>query len=216
MVVGLTEETSGSLSFEARGHDEVVIPFIWIPDNYEGPRPGYPWFEAGRMTLSAEQLAAAPGTHATTQASEARVAADAAAATEQPTSLADPDTGRPRQQIVTGPLTDNTAYWAINSETESQRIGELRAQVDAAVRAWRAVSDPRAIVTALDAASGSNPVVKALGRAHGNGPAVRKADQPCPPDKAAFFTNLSTYQAMARRLNIDVDVIMALSGHESG
>src|SRR3954471_9176648 len=112
MGVGLTEETSGSLGFEARGHDEVVIPFIWIPDNYEGPRPGYPWFEAGRMTLSAEQLAAAPGTHATTQAGEARVAADAAAATEQPTSLADPDTGRPRQQIVTGPLTDNTAYWA--------------------------------------------------------------------------------------------------------
>ena len=43
---------------ESLGHDIVEIPFIWIPDGYFGLRPGYPWFEAGRITLSAEQVAA--------------------------------------------------------------------------------------------------------------------------------------------------------------
>src|SRR5437016_14213437 len=42
------------------GHDTIEIPFIWIPDDYDGPRPGYPWFEAGEMTLGAEQVAAWP------------------------------------------------------------------------------------------------------------------------------------------------------------
>ena len=38
-------------SFEPLSHDIVEIPFIFVPDGYVGPRPGYPWFEAGRMTL---------------------------------------------------------------------------------------------------------------------------------------------------------------------
>ena len=39
------------------GHDEVAIPFIFVPDGHAGPRPGYPWFEAGRMTLGVEPSA---------------------------------------------------------------------------------------------------------------------------------------------------------------
>jgi hypothetical protein len=42
------------------GHDVVEIPFIWVPDDSAGPRPAYPWFEVGRMTLSAEPSEAPP------------------------------------------------------------------------------------------------------------------------------------------------------------
>ena len=46
--------------FGLSARDIVDIPFIWIPDGYRGPRPGYPWFEAGRLALSSERLEEAP------------------------------------------------------------------------------------------------------------------------------------------------------------
>jgi hypothetical protein len=42
------------------GYDIVEIPFVWIPDGCDVPRPGHAWFKAGWFTLSAEQLAAWP------------------------------------------------------------------------------------------------------------------------------------------------------------
>ncbi len=33
----------------------VCFDAIWIPDGYDGPMPGYPWVQFGRMTLSQQQ-----------------------------------------------------------------------------------------------------------------------------------------------------------------
>jgi hypothetical protein len=46
----------------AFGYDTVEFRCIFIPDGYDGPRPGYPWIEFGRMTLDpAREVAEAAG-----------------------------------------------------------------------------------------------------------------------------------------------------------
>jgi hypothetical protein len=42
------------------GYDIVEMPFVWISDGCDVPRPGQAWFKAGWLTLGAEQLAAWP------------------------------------------------------------------------------------------------------------------------------------------------------------
>ena len=42
---------------EHMGFGTFDVPFIWLPDADAGRRPGYPWVEAGRMTLNSARSA---------------------------------------------------------------------------------------------------------------------------------------------------------------
>jgi len=39
------------------GFATLELEFMWIPDGYAGLRPGYPWFEAGELTLAGDSQA---------------------------------------------------------------------------------------------------------------------------------------------------------------
>ena len=57
------------------GRNTVEFRCIFIPNDYEGPRPGYPWIEFGRMTLEPKPAAGALElTQAARQTSSAAVA----------------------------------------------------------------------------------------------------------------------------------------------
>src|SRR6185437_11984558 len=106
------------LPFDPMGSDILEVPFLWVPEG--APRPGHPWFEAGRMTVSAERLAAWSAANASQRSGQARSG----------------------DQAVPGP-------WSVDVWNETIPAAEAPvardgpSEIGAAIKAWNALSDPR-------------------------------------------------------------------------
>lgn len=134
--------------FDTLGHDLVEVPFIWIPDGYAGPRPGYPWFEAGRMTLGAKQLEPWPPCRLTPWGAEALPSNDAANVQQGAgEASAGPQPPGPAAADRPGP-----APAAGASERARRYFDCSREAVNAATKALNGLSDPGAILQTLDRA----------------------------------------------------------------
>ena len=155
--------------FEPMGSDIIEVPFIWVPDGYAGPRPGYPWFEAGRMTVSAERLAAWSAANASLRSGQAQSADHGGTADKQRHVPPDQrqvqyqESGDVPEQTVTG-------AWSVDFGNETTTATERPlarygpSEIGTATEAWDALSDPRIALASLYAASASNPIVKTFAR----------------------------------------------------
>ena len=132
----------------------VSMPAMWIPDGYQGPPPGYPWMEFGRLTLPAEPRAAGAPTAGAVIPGGAVPAAAAPDVAPSPRWLA---------AVPLAPGADDTA--------RSPHPGYADPNVGAATQARDVLSDLRAAMVALDAASQSNPIVASLAR-NGSGAGI--------------------------------------------
>ena len=148
------------------GHDEVAIPFIFVPDGHAGPRPGYPWFEAGRMTLGVERPEAGALSGERAQQSEGNTRrdvasgerwADASAAVDPPGSgyggVPAGGTGATSWPADDDPFSDEPAR--ARSYGDSSAVA-----VRAAIEALDALSNPGLGLAALDAASQRSAAAK--------------------------------------------------------
>jgi hypothetical protein len=109
-------------------YDTLTIAFIWVPDG--GRRPGYPWFEAGQMTLTAEGVAPRP---------EAAEVAPRAQTLEQALGSSSPELDR------------EAGFGARESKGSSadrvpRYLEHSSGSVDTAARALRVASDPGAML----------------------------------------------------------------------
>lgn len=179
--------------FEPMGFDIVEVPFIWVPDGSDDPRPGYPWFEAGRMTLSAEQLAAWRPSDSWRWSGQARSAGQGEAVAEQGAATPDQHSmllqafGDAPEQVVMGSQPTGVGN-EIAAAAEARFARYSPSEIAEAIEAWHALSDLRAILAALDAASASNPIVRLLAQGAESpaaGPPIEQEPLPPLPPPAA-------------------------------
>lgn len=128
--------------------DPAIFPAIFIPDGYQGARPGYPWIEFGRVTLRVDKAR--------------RPRKPASAPTTAPTrpspsvSYTEPSAVTPDQ-----PATGSLAPRGIGLEGTMRPTNALP-DLGAAVRTWNSLSDLSATMAALDALSPTSPYVRGL------------------------------------------------------
>ena len=141
------------------GVDVVEIPFIWIPDGHTGPRPGYPWFEAGRLTLGVEHSAAGASSGDQAQRGDAAAGSYGTSAdpgTHATASAALPGTGAGEMSAdgAEAGFGPDAADPFANSPEHARSYGDPSAvAVRAAIEALDALSNPGSGATMLDAAS---------------------------------------------------------------
>ncbi len=142
----LTRAREASVPF---GGDRVEIRCIWIPDGYEGPRPGYPWIEVGTMILPAETKPVRVPNHML-----------------QPGRAVPGDPTEPTaRDAVSAPYGESAASAGPGNVSGIPDDGVAAAKnwltspadpgypdIGAAMKAWDALSDPRATLAALGAA----------------------------------------------------------------
>ncbi len=123
-----------------------IFSAMLIPDGYQGPRPGYPWIEFGRMTLPVGEAGSGQtaGSAATT-------------AMTRPSPLG--SDGEPRvvafDQLDAGPPAPG-----IRNSDETRLATNADPDLGATIR--NVLSDLGAAMTALDALSPSNPLVASV------------------------------------------------------
>ncbi len=144
-----------------RHFDTVEVPFIWIPEDHGGPRPGYPWFEAGQMMFGAAEAAAKPGVD--------RQSLSGASGGGQGGTLsdgqADPGASAVPANAAAADMAGDTASGTQAVQAESltstspppRSYGDAGAgAVRAAIQALKALSDSGVTSRALDALSPPN------------------------------------------------------------
>jgi hypothetical protein len=137
-----------------------IFRAMFIPDGHEGPRPGYPWIEFGRMSL---RVGSAGGTR---QAPSA--------ATRQSRSVPDAE---PRAAALDPPVVGSFAPPGGNSD-ETSRATKVYPDLGATVRSWTAISDVSATKAALDVLSPNSPYVRGLtGMGQGGLPGERSRSE---------------------------------------
>ncbi len=136
--------------------DPAMFPAIFIPDGYQGPRPGYPWIEFGRMTLQVPK------------ARRPREAASAATAAGTRQSMASVSDVEPRAVAPDQLAGGSFAPIGRNSD-ETRRATNVYPDLGATVRSWTSPSDLRAMTSALDALSPSSPFVASAAPGVGGG-----------------------------------------------
>ena len=131
------------------GFDRVEFRAIWIPDDYQGPRPGYPWVEVGRMTLPSEQ----------------------AAREERPRRMALAGADGPAASAAAAPVAAGVGGCANRTRLSEAGDSGCSGQRDRSViapfgprRLPNTLPDLRATLAALEAVSVSNPVLISLAR----------------------------------------------------
>ena len=150
--------------------DPAIFPAIFIPDGYQGPPPGYPWIEFGRISLrvgeaggpraavSAATTAGGPQFLAAPHGSREAVSSATAARPRQPSSVSD---AAPSAVALDQPAAGSLAPIAASTD-ESELATNLLPDLSATVRSWNAVSDLSATMAALDALSPTGPQVRGL------------------------------------------------------
>ena len=144
------------------------------------------------MTLSAKQLAAWPRSRPTPWGAEAYSSKDAANVQRGAGEASDgsrASEAAPADRPGAAPADGGDA---VGADSEARLAAYSYPNTGAAMKAWNALSDPRATLAALDAASGANPVVRSLAEDRGNAAAQRTEDATSPPDKATSFANQAT------------------------
>lgn len=148
----------------------VAFRAIWTPDDHQGPQPGYPWIEFGRMTLP--RAAEASNNRAASSNGVTAAGATVAEIGQR--------TDAPGRDVAAASVPDVIGQFVGDAQTagagddravaaRAWLAGYICLDVGATMKAWNALSDPRFTLTALDALSGSNPVVKSLAREAGGG-----------------------------------------------
>ena len=129
--------------------DPAVFRAIFIPDGYQGPRPGYPWIEFGRMTLRVRKPRGTRAANSAATSPGARQSWSQSGSAPRAVTLG---------QVAAGPL----------APSDGTRL-EAKAYPDlgATVRSWTDLSDLRATMSALDALKPSNPWVASAARGVG-------------------------------------------------
>ncbi len=138
---------------------------MWIPEGYDGPRPGYPWIEVGRMMLpGADRTVGAPfdRPHQPDQAIPSDLRWPVASDTPSTPGGAVAPTGGPddRSTELRGqPLPRDSADFSAVAAGDSRVsvVGPDYPDIGAAMMAWDSLSDARAASMALDAISRRNP-----------------------------------------------------------
>jgi hypothetical protein len=144
------------------GYDTLELRFIWLPENYDGQRPGYPWFEAGWMAFAAAKTK--PESRQPWQRPDVADEAGAAPGNEQ----ADGSNSASRVDAEPGDMTGNAVLAHIDREAPSagasarpRSYGDAATlAVSAAVHALGALAQPDPGTSLLDAASQRNAVAK--------------------------------------------------------
>ncbi len=139
------------------GRDRLEIRAIFIPDGYDGKRPGYPWVEVGRMALGQRP--------ATIRATAAR---------STPLRVDDPAaiTGRATAPRTAGPGPEASPPAPLGQPLDAAATGSsadggvtaVYPDIAATICSWNAVSGPRDALAGLDATSPSNPIVVSLAK----------------------------------------------------
>jgi hypothetical protein len=149
------------------GYDTLELRFIWLPENHDGQRPGYPWFEAGWMAFAEAKPSPESG-----QPWQRPDVADEAGATPR-SGQSDRSNSAPPADAEPGDMTGNAVLAQTDREAPfadaSARPGSSRPgsygdaatlAVSAAVQALDALAQPDPRTSLLDAESQRNAVAK--------------------------------------------------------
>ena len=133
--------------------DPAVFRAIFIPDGYQGPRPGYPWIEFGRMSLRVRKPRGTRAANSVATSPGARQSWSQSGSAPRAVTLG---------QVAAGPLAPS------GGNSDGTRL-EAKAYpgLGATVRSWTDLSDLRATMSALDALKPSNPWVASAARGVG-------------------------------------------------
>jgi hypothetical protein len=132
----------------AYGHGTLELRCIVVPDDYDGPAPGYPWIEVGRITLGAEPSAGqmTSGTWPTAE----RGAETATTSLWRP-AISESFGGQPSTVAHGG---------GVGAGSPPSAVADL--DIAATMAAWDSVSDPHTTVAVLNSASDTSPAVRSL------------------------------------------------------
>ena len=133
---------------------------MWIPDDYQGPPPGYPWIEVGRMALPPKSKSAGARANRAASSNGITAAGATVAGTGQRTDAPGPDAAAASApgDVIGQFVGDARTAGAGDDRAAAARAwlaGCMYPDVGATMKAWNALSDPRVTLTALDALFGS-------------------------------------------------------------
>jgi len=147
-----------------------VFPAIWIPDSHQGPRPGYPWVEFGRMALPPDPETAPVPARRTVMPPQTGLPADTLAARGQPAAMLSDDLAVGVSQADPKRFVASPVAPGIAPKANASRTGYAHLDIGAAMEAWNALSDLRSVRAALDATSPPTRIVEALAEMGGDEP----------------------------------------------
>jgi hypothetical protein len=121
---------------------------IVVPEDYDGPGPGYPWIEVGRIVLEDET----PINPATTGTWPTAKRGTQAGVTSP---------SRPAGPVSIGMQPSTVAHGG-GPDARSRSSGVADLDIAATMAAWNAASDPRTALAAFNSASDTSPAIKSL------------------------------------------------------
>jgi len=133
------------------GRNPLGLPCIFVPDDHGGQRLGYPWIEFGRMTLHRKPAADAPGRM---RAREEIGNAPVLPAIRRPGAATGPTRAVSSPGSHAGDLSAHSPAQSASDPRRAPSVadadGYTSPDLTATMEAWNSLSDPRAILAALD------------------------------------------------------------------